>query len=190
MIKARYADKEAILNILTPAFEANKSVKQVVKQDARRRNRIRTLMDYSFEVCHQWGEVHLSDDKQAAALLLYPHRKETTVKALLLDLQLAFKSVGLSNIRDVMSRESKIKAFHPKQPFLYLWFLGVAPEMQGHGIGSRMLEEIIRKGEALNYPIYLETSTKENLPLYQRFGFEIYAQLDFAYPLYLLKREV
>lgn len=189
MIKADHTDKEHILSILTPAFNSNKSVNYVVKQDSKRQERIRALMDYSFEICRQWGEVYLSDDRKAAALLLYPHQKKTTTKAIGLDVKLAFKALGLSNLRKVMSRESEIKAFHPKQPFLYFWFLGVLPGLQGKGIGSRLMEEIIRNSEQLRLPIYLETSTEENLPFYRKFGFEIYAQINFDYPLYLLKRE-
>jgi len=189
MIKARPSDKEQILDILTPAFNTNKSVNYVVRQDSRRTDRIRHLMDYSVEVCREWGEVLLSEDRQASALLLYPHTKKSGLRTILLDLKLAVKSVGLANLQKVMSRESKIKAFHPRQPFLYLWFVGVAPEKQGEGIGSRLMAEIIRESEKQELPIYLETSTRENLPFYQKFGFTIYEELDFGFPFYLLKRD-
>ena len=62
MIKAAYSDKNLVVDILTDSFETNQSVNYIVKQDKKRVNRIRSLMDYSFEVCYSFGEVFLSDN--------------------------------------------------------------------------------------------------------------------------------
>lgn len=188
MKKAQYQDKAPIVAMLTDAFHDNQSVNYVVKQDRKRMERIRALMDYSFEMCWNWGQVFISEDKAAAALLLEPHRKQTNLKAIWLDLQLALKAIGLGRVARVLAREARIEAHHPKEPFLYLWFIGVAAEAQGQGIGSQLLGEVIQKSETSGYPLYLETSTERNLPLYQRHGFETYAEQDYGFPLYLMRR--
>jgi len=77
MKKAEYNDKDLIVDILTKSFETNQSVNYIVKQDSKRLSRIRSLMDYSFEVCHSFGDVFLSDDNKACALVLYPDKKRT-----------------------------------------------------------------------------------------------------------------
>jgi hypothetical protein len=64
MIQAKYSDKTLVVDILTQAFESNKSVNYVVKQDKKRQSRIRILMEYSFEVCWEFGEIYLADDKK------------------------------------------------------------------------------------------------------------------------------
>jgi len=52
MKKARYTDKELVVDILTRSFNANQSVNYIVKQDKKRIKRISALMDYLFEVCY------------------------------------------------------------------------------------------------------------------------------------------
>lgn len=102
MRKAEYSGKNLIIDILTDSFETNQSVNCIVKQDKKRVNRIRSLMDYSFEVCYSYGEVYLSDDKKACALILFPDKKKTTLKSILLDVKLILSCVCLSNIRKAL----------------------------------------------------------------------------------------
>ena len=189
MIRATRNDKDRIVGILTRSFDDNKSVNYIVKQDGKRADRIKTLMRYSFDVCQLFGDVFLSDDKKACALIVKPDEKKTTLKSILLDAKLAIKCIGLSNIKKAMARESKIKSLHPKHSFYYLWFIGVDPEEQNKGIGSHLLQEVIKESKLQQRPIYLETSTLKNLPWYQKFGFQIFEELDFGYKLFCLKNE-
>ncbi len=188
MIKANYADKSLVVDILTTSFAANQSVNYIIKQDKDRLKRVRHLMDYSFNVCYLFGDVFLSENKQACALVLYPDLKKTTLKSLLLDIRLIFFSVGLSNIRKTLNREALIKKIQPKELMYYLWFIGVSPEHQGTGIGTQLLSDMIKDSSLKKRPIYLETSTLKNLPWYQKLGFHIYRELDLGYNLYFLKR--
>lgn len=64
-------------------------------------------------------------------------------------------------------------AHHPKEPHAYLWFLGVRPEAQGHGVGSRLLAAGLASVDARGLPAYLESSNEANVPLYRRHGFEV-----------------
>ncbi len=70
MIRADYKDKELIVDILTNSFNDNKSVNYIIKQDDKRLQRIRNLMDYSIEVCYEFGDVFLSNDKTGCALIV------------------------------------------------------------------------------------------------------------------------
>jgi ribosomal protein S18 acetylase RimI-like enzyme len=188
MKKALPSQKAQVIEILTESFDENKSVNYVVKQDEIRKDRIRGLMNYSYNVCNAFGEVWFSEDEQACALVLYPDKKRTTLSAVLWDIKLAASVIGLSRVGQVLARESKIKAFHPKQPFSYLWFIGVNPKFQNGGKGSRLLQEVIEHSERHSRPIYLETSVDRNLPWYQKFGFEIFQSFDLTYTLYMMRR--
>lgn len=189
MIRANYKDKERIIDILTSSFKENKSVNYIIKEDGKRVDRIRNLMDYSFEVCFMFGEVFLSDDRKGCALIVLPDKKKTTLKSILLDIKLIFSCMGVSNVKKAMNRESKIKKLHPKELMYYLWFIGVDRNDQNKGIGSSLLMDVIKQGELKNRSIYLETSTLKNIPWYEKFGFKIYNELDFGYTLFFLKRE-
>lgn len=188
MINALPDDKPLIIDLLTASFIDNKSVNYIIARDEKKHRHIRALMDYSFEVCSMFGEVWISDDRKACALVLYPDRKRTTLKSIWLDLKLIFNCIGLSHVFKAMDRESKIKKIQPKERMCYLWFIGVNPVYQGSGIGSKLLREIIEESKMEDRPIYLETSTMKNLPWYKKSGFEVYNKLELSYTLYFLKR--
>ena len=188
MKKADYNDKSLVVDILTKSFDTNQSVNYIVKQDEKRVERVSALMDYSFEVCYLFGDVFLSDDKKACALVLYPDKKKASLKSILLDAKLIVSCVGLKKIERALARESMIKKIQPKGPMSYLWFIGVDPEFQNTGIGTGLLIDIIKDSELQERPIYLETSTIRNLPWYQKFGFDIYHELDLSYKLFFLTK--
>lgn len=182
--------KSIVVDILSGSFDDNKSVNYVVRQDEKRALRIRGLMDYSFDVCDAFGDIWMTEDEQACALMLYPDKKSSSIKSILWDVKLATSVIGLSRIGKVLGREAKIKTFHPKDSFAYLWFIGVATENQNQGKGSRLLEEIIHDSEMKGRPIYLETSVDRNLPWYKKHGFEVFQTLDLGYSLYMLRRQI
>jgi ribosomal protein S18 acetylase RimI-like enzyme len=188
MKRAAISDKSKILEILTRSFDDNKSVNYVVKQDQNRVDRIRNLMDYSFNVCNEFGEVWMSDDQQACALILFPDKKRSSFRTLLWDLKLALSVIGIDRVSAVLKREAMIKSNHPKEPIAYLWFIGVNPQLQGKGVGSAFIKEVIQECEGKKRPIYLETSTEKNLPFYKKFGFEVFQSLKLSYTLYQLRR--
>lgn len=188
MKKATYESKQLIKEILYQSFKENLSVNYIAKQDLKQEQRIKALMDYSLEVCYLFGDVYLSDDNKACALVLYPDQKKTTLKSILLDLKLMLNCIGIENIGKALTRESKIKKIQPKEQKYYLWFIGVEPKYQGEGIGSKLMEELIIDSDEKQRPIYLETSTLMNLPWYKKFGFEVYHELNLSYKLFFLKR--
>jgi len=190
MIRAGYNDKMLVVDILSNSFNDNMSVNYIIKQDRKRLQRIKRLMEYSFEVCMMFGDVFLSEDRKACALILMPDKKKTNFKSILLDIKLITSCIGLSNIKKALQRESKINRLHPKELMYYLWFIGVDPNEQNKGIGSKLLGDIINEAMKNNGSIYLETSTLKNIPWYEKLGFEIYNELDLGYKSYFLKKAI
>jgi ribosomal protein S18 acetylase RimI-like enzyme len=189
MIKATQKERTLVIDLLTKAFETNKSVNYTVKQDHKRIERIKRLMAYSFDVCSLFGSVYLSEDKKACALILFPETKKTTWNTILLDARLALQVIGLTRIKRVLNRESRIhQGYPPQEPILYLWFLAVDPAFQGQGKGKALLNEIIHESTRSNRSLYLETSMPDNVPFYQKNGFEVYNQLAFDHTLYCMRR--
>lgn len=188
MIKTGIEDKDRIVEILSNSFDDNKSVNYIIQQDTNRKQRIRSLMAYSFDLCHSFGDVFLSEDKKGCALILLPDKKKTTLRSIWLDTKLAVSAIGLANIEKAMKREAAINKIHPDGIIYYLWFIGVDPADQGNGVGSKLLESVIQEGLSQKRAICLETSTIKNLPWYEKHGFKTYRELDFGYRLYCMKR--
>lgn len=189
MIRANYNDTQNVVDILANSFADNKSVNYIVKQDSKLMLRIKHLMHYSFKSCMLFGTVYLSDDKRGCALIIYPEQKKTNFKSGLLNLQLIFKTTGFVNIKKAARREAIIKKHHPEGLLSYLWFIGVTASEQHKGTGSQLMNEIIAEAKIQKRIICLETSTLQNIPWYEKFGFIIYKELDFGFRLYCLKRE-
>jgi len=187
MVAANSNDKALIVDILARSFNDNKSVNYIVKQDAKREQRLKKLMSYSFELCYRYGKVFISNDRKACALVIFPAKKKTTVYSIYLDLNLILRCIGFKNIKKVLNRESKIKQLQLKGNIYYLWFIGVYPNEQHKGIGSNLLNELIKDAHAEHRTICLETSTIKNIPWYQQFGFSIYNELNLGYQLFFLK---
>ncbi|MFK7730723.1 MAG: GNAT family N-acetyltransferase [Pseudomonadales bacterium] len=61
----------------------------------------------------------------------------------------------------------------PTQAHYYLHMLGARHGQQGKGIGSALLREGLQVVDQHAMPAYLESSNESNVPLYERFGFEI-----------------
>ena len=86
-------------------------------------------------------------------------------------------ATGLARFGRLMAVRADMDKHHPMdRPHAYLWFLGVAPEAQGHGVGSALLRVGTARLDAAGEPAYLETQTERNLALYRRHGFEVISE--------------
>lgn len=189
MDKAKYSDKALVVEILLHSFFDNSSVNYIIRQDRKKSLRIKYLMDYSFDLCYFFGEIYLSGDRKACALILFPEKKKNKIKSVLLDIKFILRSLDFAHLKKAVVRDFKIKRLQPAGLQFYLWFIGVLPKEQGKGIGSNLLGEVIKKGEENGRPILLETSRIDNVEWYQKFGFELYNELYLGYPLYFMKKE-
>lgn len=188
MLHAQRSDKALIVQLLCKTFEDNRSVNYILRQDRKKAQRLSHLMAYAFEVCSRFGEVYLSEDRKACALLLFPERKKGSLVSMLLDLQLVWQSIGFENLPKKLARERKLKPLYPQKPFFYLWLIGVDPSVQHQGVGRNLLLQVINRADDLQRPIYLETSAAKNVGWYQKFGFVLYKEISFTYDLFCLYR--
>jgi len=187
MTKASKQDRNTVADLLSLAFATNKSVNYILKTGNHRSKYLKALMLYSFDYCWMFGDIWLTDDKNACVLMVYPDRKKTSLKSIFLDLKLICNAVGVRNITKTLKREKAIKEVHPQNPFCYLWYIAVHPSLQKNGIGTQLLKELVSESAKSGRHIYLETSTQPNVPWYEKNGFEIYKTLDFGFPLYCMK---
>lgn len=184
---AEEKDRELVVNLLTCSFIhilVPNSINFVVKNDTKRKERLESLMEFQFDMALDLGYIFLSDDNKGC--IIYINKWKFTFKRLVLEIKLLFKVIGVENFFQVLKREKIIKSYHPKEAFVHLWLMGVVPEAQGFGIGSKLLQETLNfyKGEL----IYLETTSDENLKFYEKNGFSIFHKThELDYPLYFLR---
>lgn len=56
---------------------------------------------------------------------------------------------------------------------LYLYVVGVEPDYQGQGIGSRLIKPVLSAAAETKRPIVLETQKESNVGYYERLGFKV-----------------
>lgn len=180
-------DREKNINTLVNSFEGNKSVDFVVGKSPKGR---KVLMEYSLENCLENGDVFVSDSGNSCVLIKYSDGKRKSFKLWIWDLKLALQGIGLSRISKVLKRESAIESVQPKEPFLYVWFIGVEPRFQGKGEGSQLLKSVLSLAKEKSLPVCLETSTERNFKWYESFGFSVYSSsVQFGFPFYFYRKD-
>nr|WP_121271699.1 GNAT family N-acetyltransferase [Pedobacter schmidteae] len=188
MKRATKQDRSAVVQILSRAFEDNRSVNFIVRQDSERLLRLDRLMEFCFLTCLDFGKVFLDEDRKSCALVLFPDRKRTSWAGIFRELKMVFFVVGIGGIFKVLRRESLVKKRHPSGGgMFYIWFVGCVPEAQGKGRGTQMMEFLLSEAERMNRKVYLETSVERNVPWYTKLGLQVYDELDLGYRLYFLK---
>ena len=92
-------------------------------------------------------------------------------------LPMLWNATGASRFGRLLALRKAMDTAHPMdRPHDYLWFLGVTPDAQGHGVGSRLLQAETAALDAQGRAGFLETATPRNVPLYRRHGFEVIAE--------------
>ena len=71
-----------------------------------------------------------------------------------------------------------IERAHPPEPHWYLSVIGVAPDLQRKGFGGALLNPMLERADREHMLTYLETFRPENVPYYERFGFQVVGESD------------
>ncbi|MFL5295056.1 MAG: GNAT family N-acetyltransferase [Phenylobacterium sp.] len=120
------------------------------------------------------GSGYATADFGAGALWLQPGRKPDSdaIDALIGETVSPERQAVAGQVGELM------QAFHPDEPHWYLSMLGVDPARQGRGLGSALLRHTLAICDSEGLPAYLESSNPKNVPLYERFGFEVIGQIQ------------
>lgn len=164
--------------VLGRAF-ADEAVSLEVYRGLSADQRIRNLTaDFTGELkaCLRRGSPrHISQDgKLLAATVVYPPGAYPLPRHE--NIRLLFWAIwghALYDVRKWLGWLEEADKAHPSEPHYYLEYIGVEPEYQGQGLGSRLLQHLVAEADAAQVGCYLETASPQNLPLYQRFGFQI-----------------
>ena len=186
MRKGKKKDISLVVRIISESFKDNKSTNFVTGNDI---SKLPALIKYSSYKALLNGDIFISHDEKAVALLIDSSKNKISISYLYHTLVLAINVIGLSRVREVLNREKLIAKHQPKNDFLHLWYIGVLPENSGTGKGTQLLQDILKFYSSDQKPIYLETSTIRNLSFYKRNGFEIVNKIEnnLPYTLFILK---
>jgi ribosomal protein S18 acetylase RimI-like enzyme len=89
-----------------------------------------------------------------------------------------FASVEETRHEALREALSQMDDQHPTEPHWYLATLGVDGAHQGQGLGASLLAPALQRCDEEGVIGYLESSNPANIPLYERHGFEVIAEIQ------------
>jgi len=129
------------------------------------------------------------DGLQGAALYMPPDRWRVPPRSLAVNGR-RYAGVFRERLPRAVGLLAAIERRHLRDPHYYFSYIGVSPEAQGKGLGSRLMGPGLQRCDAEGLPAYLEASSERNAALYERLGFRCVEVLRFAGspPLRLMTR--
>lgn len=68
---------------------------------------------------------------------------------------------------------ARLRPLRPQHPHSYLHFMAVRPDRQRRGVGTRLLESVMRGSSELGHGLHLETARPDGRRFYERNGFHV-----------------
>lgn len=160
--------------------------------DVQRRRQVATAMfELYVEPYVALGETYLTADARGAAVWLAPGAELMTA-----DQEAAFGEALVEILGPDVDRAFQLAEIfaqhHPEEPLYYLQFVSTVPAVQGQGIGSALLRDMLGRADREGLPSYLEATSSRNRALYERHGYVttgVFTLPDDGPPLWCMWRD-
>jgi GNAT superfamily N-acetyltransferase len=173
MRRATAQDVPAVVDILVSAFYDDPTWAWAFPDPTQRAGQHRRLWTLLVDGAMRYPWVCLADNDMATSVWLPPdatdlsEEQEAALEPLVVEL------VG-SGAPRLMETFEMFENAHPRDvPHFFLTLLGTRSEHRGRGIGLGLLADNLREIDLLGMPAYLEASNPANVPLYERYGFDV-----------------
>ncbi len=184
------AETDAVSQTLAAAFQDDPVFTWIVPNSEARRTHLPGWFAVVVGALVDHRASHQTDSCTAAALWVPPEAEPMTTAQSdrLIEVTAA---VGADEVGRLGVLMEEMESCHPHEPHHYLWFLGVTPDNQGHGLGTRLLAAYLSVLDEHGQSAYLEATSPDNRRLYERHGFEVTGVISAAGspPLWAMWRE-
>jgi GNAT superfamily N-acetyltransferase len=136
---------------------------------------------FAIQLAHSLADgcVWTSDGLQGAALCMPPGRWRLPPRLMIANGG-RFTGVFRGRLPRAAGLLAAIERRHLRGAHYYFSNVGVTPEAQGRGLGSRLMRPTLDRCDEEGLPAYLEASSERNAALYERLGFQCTEVLRFA----------
>ncbi|HXC51906.1 MAG TPA: GNAT family N-acetyltransferase [Candidatus Limnocylindrales bacterium] len=173
---ATSADFPRLAETLVRAFASDPFHLWLFPDAAGRYERQRRLFERVLAIYGKHGVVYTTPDFSGVAMWDPPREGGPSLVELL---AFVFRVLPVFGTRAglIARGMAPMATLHPDEPHWYLSVLGTDPSRQKNGVGTSLLRPVLERCDAGGYAAYLEASRIENVPYYERFGFEVVAPL-------------
>jgi predicted N-acetyltransferase YhbS len=165
-------DRKAISRTLATAFAADPVVRWLMP-DACRDARMFHALAANLHGAPGCADIALDDGDPVGAALWDPPGHSVPFRDALVGFSRLLVAMRFSGFRRGAILETAFNKARPAEKVWYLAQLGAATP--GQGVGSALLKHRLA---SITGPAYLESSNVRNVPLYQRFGFEVAQEIS------------
>jgi len=186
-------DARHVVDLLATAFADDPILAWVLPGGRNTLDARRRLFAQAVRTFLRDGLVEMTDDRLSAAVWASPHaaRRSRLSRAInrTRGAIATLLAAGTAATRSTRLYEM-MHAHHPREKHWYLVAIGTHPDGRGRGGASKLLAHRLEVCDREGLEAYLESSNPNNLPLYERHGFEIVrtVSLGDSPPLWLMTR--
>lgn len=173
-VPADSTDYDRSIGSLVAAFIADPFIRWMFPDPKQYLDYFPLVLKYFAGRAFEQSSAYRSDDFKAAALWLPPGigPDEEALGAVMQE------GVAAELQEEVFGVLEQVGAGHPEEVHWYLPAIGVEPRSQGKGYGSMLLARGLEVCDRDHVAAYLEATNPANIPLYERFGFEVTGQIQ------------
>ncbi|HSV85447.1 MAG TPA: GNAT family N-acetyltransferase, partial [Levilinea sp.] len=175
--KANSADMEVLVPALARAFAPQPVTHWLVGSDVDALRRGERLVELEYEQALPYDLIYTTSDLCGAALWHPPDKKNDLRRDLMLAIHSAAEIRVGRNFISLVMLGLRLALNEPKERHFYLAILAVDPNVQGKGIGARLLAPVLERCDTQRMPSYLVTDTTRAVRFYQRLGFQVRRQI-------------
>ena len=177
--RATSADASRVAQLFAAAFARDPVFEWLTRTGKSRQHALQRFFVWMLEArALPHNETWITADGFAAAAWIPPYGMPG--RGVVSDLRILPKILqltGLARLPRGAAMAAAMEHAHPEAPFFYLAFLGVAPRLQGTGLGSSLLKQTLARADAAGMSAYLENSNPRNLRLYEAAGFSVIQEI-------------
>lgn len=174
IIPAAPADRDRAARVLAAAFSADEHIVGLLPADDRA-TRLRRMFALSVSgTLRAGGHVWLAKDAADGGVLgvaVWQAPGESRGPLSRVRSTAGYLRVYGRRFRDAGITDRAAEEHRPRVPHWYLAVIGTDPAARGRGAASALIRHRLAVADAHGRGAYLESSTPDNVPIYQRYGF-------------------
>lgn len=173
MRKATWKDRHTVIDIFSNSFKNNIGTTWVLRKNLSVEKGIKRLAMYAFIKGYVREGVFLSDNEKGVAICYKFNYKVFSLLEVWSNIVLGITAISIQRLPKILSIGAYRKNIRPQSgEYLYGWFLGVNPG--GETAALELSLGILKLGDELNLPVYIDTAVEKAKPVYERYGFETF----------------